>query len=59
MIGVGVDNNEAKSESPPERVGKGVDALSVAGEPDSERIDDTERRFVRAGVRIGWVGGGA
>jgi hypothetical protein len=59
MIGVGVDNNEAKSDSRPERLGKGVDALSVAGEPESERIDDTERRFVRAGVRIGCGGGGA
>ena len=59
MIGVGVDSNEAKSESRPERFGKGVDALSVAGEPGSERIDDTERRFVRAGVRIGCDGGGA
>jgi hypothetical protein len=58
MIGVGVDSNEAKSDCP-ERFGKGVDALSVTGEPDSERIDDTERRFVRAGVRRGCDGGGA
>lgn len=58
MIGVGVVSNEAKSESRPERLGKGVDALSVVGEPDSERIDDTERRFVRAGVRRGCDGGG-
>ena len=59
MIGVGVVSNEAKSESRPEGFGKGVDALSVLGEPGSERIDDTERRFVRAGVRRGWDGGGA
>jgi hypothetical protein len=59
MIGVGVDNKEAKSNSRPEKFGKGVDALSVTGEPDSERIDDTERRFVRAGVRKGCDGGGA
>jgi hypothetical protein len=59
MIGVGVDSKEAKSESRPERFGKGVDALSVVGEPVSERIDDTERRFVRAGVRIECDGGGA
>jgi hypothetical protein len=58
MIGVGVVSNEAKSESRPEGPGKGVD-VSVVGEPDSERMDDTERRFVRAGVRRGCDGGGA
>lgn len=56
MIGVGVVSNEAKSESRPEALGKGVDGLSV-GEPVSDRIDDTERRFVRAGVRRGCDGG--
>jgi len=37
--------------------GRGVNGLSEVGEEGSERVEDTERRFVRTGVRPGRAGG--
>lgn len=37
--------------------GRGVSGLSEVGEEGSERVEDTERRFVRTGVRAGRAGG--
>lgn len=57
IIGVGVVRSDAKSIS--RLVGRGIGecTFSVVGDAGSERVDDTERRFVRAGVRMGWPGG--
>lgn len=57
MIGVGVLRSDAKSRSRLEGRGSGVGDLSAVGEAGSERVDETERRLVRAGVRTGWIGG--
>jgi hypothetical protein len=52
IIGAGVFKSEEKSCG-----GRGVSGLSVVGEEGSERVEETERRFVRAGVRAGRAGG--
>lgn len=57
IIGVGVVNKDAKSRSRAEGRGTGVGVLSTVGEAGSDKVDDTERRFVRAGVRIECAGG--
>lgn len=57
MIGVGVLNSETKSRSRPDGSGMGVGVLSAVGEAGSDSMDETERRFVRAGVRTGCIGG--
>jgi len=52
MIGAGVFSKDAKSCG-----GSGAIGFSVVGEDDSDSVDDTERRFVRTGVRMGSAGG--
>lgn len=57
-MGAGVESKEEKSRSWPDGGGMGVVvALSVVGDPGSDSVDETERRFVRAGVRRGCAGG--
>ena len=56
-MGVGVLSREAKSISWLDGKGSGVGVLSAVGEAGSERVDDTDRRLVRAGVRTGCPGG--
>jgi len=51
MTGVFAVNKVTKSKSRAEGIGKGVGVLSRVGEPESERMEETERRLVRAGVR--------
>lgn len=54
-MGAGVLNNEAKSKSC-ESTGRAEKFFSV-GEPASDMMEDTDRRFVRTGVRVGNAGG--
>ena len=62
MMGAGVPSNVEKStRSRPGTTGKdwgSWEAVSM-GEvgASSESVEETDRRFVRAGVRTGWVGG--
>ena len=46
-----------KSTSRPEGIGSGVGVLSPIGEPVLDMMEETERRFVRAGVRTRRLGG--
>lgn len=59
ITGVRAESSVWKSRSREAAIGNGVGVFSVVGEPDSDIIDETDRRFVRAGVRTGWEGGGA
>jgi hypothetical protein len=61
IMGAGVPSNVEKStRSRPAAVGKdwGLWEVATVGEmgPSSERVEEMDRRFVRAGVRT-WVGG--
>lgn len=56
MIGEGVLSSETKSVVVLCGIGK-VGVLSDVGDAGSDRMDDTERRFVRAGVRTVCMGG--
>jgi hypothetical protein len=59
-MGAGVPSNEEKSIRSRWAIGKGWGLfVATVGEdgPSSERVEETDRRFVRAGVRTGWVGG--
>jgi hypothetical protein len=55
IIGAGVFNNEEKSWG-----GSGVGGLSETGDigsrSGSDSVEETERRLVRAGVRVGYGG---
>lgn len=51
MMGVGVDKRATKSKWEVEG-GRGVGVLSSSPRTFSDKRDETERRFVRAGVRI-------
>lgn len=55
MMGAGVVSRDGKSNCWLE--GSGMEAFSVSVPSGSERVDDIERRLVRAGVRVGNVGG--
>ncbi len=57
MTGVLDASSDRKSMSREEGVGNGVGILSRIGDPVSDMTEDTDRRFVRAGVRTGRVGG--
>jgi hypothetical protein len=52
MIGVGVDKRATKSWCKVEGGGRGVGVLSNSPGTLSDKRDETERRLVRAGVRI-------
>lgn len=56
-MGAGVLRREAKSNPSPRGAGSKVGVFSGVGEPGSDRMEDTERRLVRAGVLTGNTGG--